>query len=110
MLLYTGYSFAVLAKRYQPILALVDALISGPYLESRPSRHPWMGSGNQVLSLLTDRARDRFTAPPDVQQLQLSADGGRLWITGIPSRGDLTRLEELLAQRGVRIGDLSWRP
>lgn len=110
VLLYTGYSFAVVAKRYQPILTLVDAVISGPYLESRPSQHPWIGSGNQVMALLTDRARDRFTAPPDLQQLQVSADGGRLWITGIPRKGDLARLEELLAQRGVRIGDLSWRP
>jgi anaerobic ribonucleoside-triphosphate reductase activating protein len=110
VLLYTGYSFAVLAKRCQPIADLVDAVISGPYLESTPSQHPWMGSGNQVMTLLTERARDRFAKPPDVQQLQVSADGGRLWITGIPRKGDLARLEELLALRGVQVGDLSWRP
>jgi anaerobic ribonucleoside-triphosphate reductase activating protein len=110
VLLYTGYSVGVLAKRCEPILTLVDAVISGPYLESRPSQHPWMGSGNQVLTLLTGRARDRFAVPPAEQQLQISADGGRLWMTGIPRKGDLARLEDLLARQGVRIGDLSWRP
>lgn len=109
VLLYTGYSVAVVAKRCPAILEVVDAVISGPYLQSRPSQHAWMGSGNQTLALLTDRARERFTAPCGTQQLQVSADGGQLWITGIPRKGDLARLEGLLAQHGVRIEAVSWR-
>jgi len=109
ILLYTGYAFGVLARRHRAVLALVDAVISGRYVQSRPSVHPWMGSANQVLTLLTPRARQRFTGPTGPRQLQVSADGGRLWLTGVPARGDLERLEELLGERGVRLGDVSWR-
>jgi anaerobic ribonucleoside-triphosphate reductase activating protein len=110
VLLYTGYAFSVVSRRHPAVLTLVDAVISEPYIASKPSEHPWMGSANQVLTLLTDRARDRFTKPPGPRQLQVSTDGGKIWMTGIPGRGDLDRLQSLLAERGVLLGDVSWRP
>ena len=110
VLLYTGYAFSVVSRRHPAVLTLVDAVISEPYIASKPSEHPWMGSANQVLTLLTDRAWDRFTKPPGPRQLQVSADGGKIWMTGIPGRGDLDRLQSLLAERGVLLGDVSWRP
>ncbi|MGA2826287.1 MAG: 4Fe-4S single cluster domain-containing protein [Streptosporangiaceae bacterium] len=110
ILLYTGYTYSAVSRRYATVLALVDAIISGPYVASKPSRHPWMGSANQVLTLLTGRAKDRFTEPVGPRQLQISADGGRIWMTGIPGRGDLERLQALLAERGVLLRDVSWRP
>jgi anaerobic ribonucleoside-triphosphate reductase activating protein len=110
VLLYTGYAFSVVSRRYKAVLALVDAVISGPYVASRPSRHRWMGSGNQVLTLLTQRARERFAEPAGPRQLQISTDGGKIWMTGIPGRGDLERLRTLLQEQGVLIGDVSWSP
>lgn len=110
ILLYTGYARAVAARRHAGVLALVDAVISEPYVESRPSDHPWTGSGNQVLTLLTDRARERFTEPAGTRQLQVSADGGRIWMTGVPGRGDMERLTALLHERGVLLEDVSWLP
>jgi anaerobic ribonucleoside-triphosphate reductase activating protein len=109
VLLYTGYAYSAVSRRHQAVLALVDAIISGPYVSSRPSRHRWMGSGNQALTLLTERARERFAEPAGPRQLQVSADGGKIWMTGIPDRGDLERLRALLEERGVLIGDVSWR-
>jgi anaerobic ribonucleoside-triphosphate reductase activating protein len=108
-LLYTGYAYSTVSGRHAAVLPLVDAIISGPYVASKPSDHPWIGSANQVLTLLTGRARDRFTKPAGPRQLQISADGGRIWMTGIPGRGDLERLQSLLAERGVLLGDVSWR-
>lgn len=110
VLLYTGYAFSAVSRRHQAVLALVDAVISGPYVESRPSRHRWMGSGNQVLTLLTQRARERFAEPAGPRQLQISADGGKIWMTGIPGQGDLERFQALLQQRGVLLEDVSWSP
>ena len=110
VLLYTGYAYSAVARRHKAVLALVDAVISGPYVESRPSRNRWMGSGNQVLTLLTERARQRFAEPAGPRQLQISTDGGKIWMTGIPGQGDLERLEALLHERGVHLGDVSWRP
>jgi anaerobic ribonucleoside-triphosphate reductase activating protein len=69
-----------------------------------------MGSGNQVLTLLTGRARERFTDPAGSRQVQVSADGGKIWMIGIPDRGDLELLQALLENRGVSLGDVSWRP
>jgi anaerobic ribonucleoside-triphosphate reductase activating protein len=110
VLLYTGYAFSVVSRRHQAVLALVDAVISGPYVESRPSLHRWMGSGNQVLTLLTQRARERFAEPAGPRELQVSADGGKIWMTGIPGPGDLERLQSLLQDQGVLLGDVSWSP
>jgi anaerobic ribonucleoside-triphosphate reductase activating protein len=110
VLLYTGYAYGTVPRRHKAVLALVDAVISGPYVESRPSRHRWMGSGNQVLTLRTERARERFAEPAGPRQLQISADGGKIWMTGIPDQGDLERLRALLQERGVLLGDVSWRP
>lgn len=110
VLLYTGYAYSVASRRHKAVLALADAVISGPYVASRPSRHRWIGSGNQVLTLLTARAGERFTEPVGPRQLQVSADGGRIWMTGIPGEGDLKRLQALLQERGVLLRDVSWRP
>lgn len=110
ILLYTGYAYRGMARRHPAVLDLVDAVVSGPYSGSRPSTHPWMGSGNQVLTLLTERARERFVPAPGPRQLQVSADGGTMWITGIPGPGDLERFQALLEKRGVLLGEASWRP
>jgi anaerobic ribonucleoside-triphosphate reductase activating protein len=110
VLLYTGYAYGAVSSRHKAVLALVDAVISGPYVESRPSRHRWMGSGNQVLTMLTERARERFAEPAGPRQLQISADGGKIWMTGIPGPGDLAHLQTLLEERGILLRDVSWRP
>lgn len=110
ILLYTGYTYSAVTRRYPEVLELVDAVASGPYSGSRPSSHPWLGSGNQVLTVLTDRARERFVPSPGPRQLQVSADCGTMWITGIPGPGDLERFQALLSERGVLLGDVSWRP
>lgn len=109
ILLYTGYAYGAVVRRHPAVLELVDAIASGPYIGSRPSTHPWMGSGNQVLTLLTERARERFVPSPGSRQLQVSADGGTMWITGIPGPGDLERLQARLEERGVLLRDVSWR-
>jgi anaerobic ribonucleoside-triphosphate reductase activating protein len=110
VLIYTGYAYGVLARRHPVVLTLADAVISGPYVRSRPSSHPWMGSGNQVLTVLTERGADRLRQPASSPRLQVSADGGKLWLTGIPAPGDLDRLAATLAQQGIRLEDMSWRP
>lgn len=110
ILLYTGYAYGAVARRHPAVLELVNAVASGPYAGSRPSTHPWLGSGNQVLTLHTELARERFVPSSGPRQLQVSADGGTMWITGIPGPGDLERLQGLLEERGVLLEDVSWRP
>jgi anaerobic ribonucleoside-triphosphate reductase activating protein len=109
VLIYSGYTFRALRRRYASILGRIDALISGPFVEGEPTTLPWRGSGNQRLHLLTARARDRF-GRVSAHHLQVSADGGQVWITGIPQRGDLDQFLEQLKARGVEVRDVSWRP
>jgi anaerobic ribonucleoside-triphosphate reductase activating protein len=105
---YSGYTLAVLRRRHHAVLDMLDAVISGPYVDGSPTTLPWRGSANQELTLLTDRARGRFQGG-SAQRLQVSADGDRVWITGVPRREDLVRLEAQLAARGVRVEAVSWR-
>jgi anaerobic ribonucleoside-triphosphate reductase activating protein len=109
ILAYSGYTFSQLARRHGQILGSLDAVMSGPFVRSRPTALPWRGSSNQRLTLLTERAHDRFAPPAAPPPLQVSADGEQLWITGIPRRGDLERLERALALRGVELKEPSWR-
>lgn len=109
VLVYSGYTLSQLVRRHEPTLALLDAVLTGPYVESRPTTLPWRGSSNQRLTLLTDLARERYALPYEAPSLQVSADGGQLWITGIPRRQDLDRFEKLLGAQGIALGDASWR-
>ncbi len=110
ILVYSGYTLSYLLRRHLRILESVDALITGPYVRSRPTVLPWRGSANQRLSLLTERARIRYQpSDAEVPSLQVAVEDGNLWITGIPRREDIHRLEAALGTRGVQLGDVSWR-
>jgi anaerobic ribonucleoside-triphosphate reductase activating protein len=110
VLVYSGYALSRLRGRHGDLVELFDAVLSGPFVASRPTSLPWRGSANQVLTLLTDRARERFAVVPGGEStLQMSVDGGRIWITGIPQREDLNRFEQLLLDRGIALGEVSWR-
>lgn len=111
-LVYSGLTYEHLERQYADVLAEIDALMSDPFVGARPTEAAWRGSANQRLTLLTDTGRERFA---DAQQevnaprLQVGSDDAGLWITGIPRRGDLERLESQLAERGLVLQDVSWR-
>jgi anaerobic ribonucleoside-triphosphate reductase activating protein len=66
-----------------------------------------MGSDNQQLHTLTDLGRERFAEfqrPRDRRDDQLDVmvdEDGTAWMAGIPRRGDLERLQALLAAQGT---------
>jgi anaerobic ribonucleoside-triphosphate reductase activating protein len=109
VLLYSGYALSRIRRGYADLLELVDAVMSGPYIAARPTNLPWRGSANQQLSLLTQRARERYDYEGSFGRLQVGVEGGQIWITGIPTSDDLELLEERLGDRGVRLEDVSWR-
>jgi anaerobic ribonucleoside-triphosphate reductase activating protein len=110
VLVYSGYPLSRLKRFHPSVLSLVDALISGPYVASRPTELPWRGSSNQRLTVLNIEATTKYAeAQRTGGQLQVSADGGQLWITGIPHGILLDELEASLQARGVRIEEVSWR-
>lgn len=109
VLVYSGYSAKRLRSLHKTLFVQADAVITGPYLATSPgdSRR---GSANQEVHAHTDIGRQRYvngTGPAG--GIQAITAGGQLWMIGIPRSGDMQRLEETLATRGVSLRDVSWR-
>ena len=111
LLVYTGYDEPAARELAPRAFALADAVIAGPYVAAQPGTR-WWGSGNQRLITRDDNTAARYEsalreAPP---QLQVAVDQGQAFIIGVPSRGVLAQMETRLADSGIRLGGVSWRP
>jgi anaerobic ribonucleoside-triphosphate reductase activating protein len=115
VLCYSGYPLRTLERAHAPILARLDAIIPEPYVDGLPLRNVWRGSANQSLVPLTERGRARYApfvdapADRDGKRMQMAVEGGRVWMIGIPARGDMERVEALCAARGLALSKVSWR-
>lgn len=115
ILCYSGYPLQTLEKRHAKILARLDALIPEPYAEARPLGGLWCGSDNQTLKPLSARGAARYDEALEApsgdkeKRMQVAFENGRLWMIGIPQRGDMAELETLCRARGLRLDEVSWR-
>jgi anaerobic ribonucleoside-triphosphate reductase activating protein len=108
---YSGYKIEDLLRREDclALLAELDMLIDGPYMQHLSNTLAWRGSDNQRLHLLSEHSKERYggmasvewTEPRPLSLQLLGADSVRL--IGIPKRGDLERYRETLAARGVML-------
>jgi len=92
ILVYTGYLIQQLFQAGQSdwleLLQLVDVLVDGPYVQSRPSDHPLMGSDNQRIFLLGKRIPKSRLEALDRAQIQVSLTlDGQLRLVGTGSAG-----------------------
>lgn len=113
ILVYTGYSLARVVADHPAALTHVDALVTEPYRQQARPPLRWRGSGNQRLVPLTDLGRARYAAHVDAPAdtgLQVDARDGELRLIGVPRPGDLRRIEQGLAARGVALEGCSWLP
>ena len=115
ILCYSGYPLKVLERKHPQILARLDALIPEPYVNDLPQGNVWRGSRNQPLVPLSERGRQRYAryvdSSVDVEgkRMQAAVEGGRVWMIGIPGRGDMAAVEALCASRGLALTKVSWR-
>lgn len=115
ILCYSGYPFAALKKRHPRVLKQIDALIPEPYVDARPLTHLWRGSSNQPLLPLTQRGRERYACYVDAaagsagKRIQTMVDGERVWLIGIPARGDMAAMQASCQQKGVELSQPSWQ-
>lgn len=108
VLVYSGFSYEVLRDKVAALKGLIDAIISEPYEQENPSLHPWMGSANQQLHLLSERSRIEFTETsyePNKQAERVDATfvDDQLWMTGILKQGALEELAKHLEKQGHKI-------
>jgi anaerobic ribonucleoside-triphosphate reductase activating protein len=113
ILCYSGLPWQRLQRDFAPILTLLDAVIPEPFQAQQPTRLIWRGSANQPLIPLSPLGREHY-APylhleVERRLFQLVVDPDRVWGIGIPGLGDMERLEQQCAQRGVQLGGVSWR-
>lgn len=115
ILCYSGYPLKTLQQHHPKLLALLDAIIPEPYADSLPLDKPWRGSANQPLVPLSPRGSERFapfmeeSIAEHGKHMQMAVEAGRIWMIGIPDRGDMARLEELCLSRGLSLDQVSWR-
>ena len=64
---------------------------------------------NQELRTLSPLGSRRYPLDDAEQRVQISVADGRVWMVGIPRRGDLDQMEADLEERGVRLTEVSWR-
>jgi anaerobic ribonucleoside-triphosphate reductase activating protein len=112
LLCYSGLPERRLRRQFPAVLDQLDALIPEPFAENRESEHAWWGSGNQRLVALSPLGRARYAEVPPAGDaiMQVAVEDGRVWLVGVPRRGDLEEATRRAAQAGVHVGMVSWRP
>jgi anaerobic ribonucleoside-triphosphate reductase activating protein len=114
LLCYTGVEEEEFAHRCHGPYAQLDALVTGPFQVDQPTQLVWRGSANQRLIPLTALGHVRYDTAvnelADRPSMQIHVDGDRVWLIGVPRRGDLVRIERGLATHGVHLDGVSWRP
>jgi len=111
LLVYTGYDEREARRRGPEVFSLTDAVIVGPFRVGEPGTG-WWGSGNQRLIAGDERSAARYQAAlADAgAEVQVSVEGGQIFVIGIPRRRTLAAVESRLARSGIRLEDVSWRP
>lgn len=113
LLVFSGYPWSRLAAKAECAAALArcDAVVAGPYVARRNVGSPLRGSDNQEIVPLTTLGRKRYgeSEVRPAPRMQVSMSGDRVYLIGIPRRGDLDRMRSRLAERGVELESVTWQ-
>jgi len=112
ILCYSGLPMKKLESKHGGILRLIDVICPEPYVGKLHGIARWRGSTNQTLIGLSERGKEIVRKAEDMpaqKHFQLDVANGRVWFIGIPEKNDMERLERLAADRGLVLGDASWR-
>jgi anaerobic ribonucleoside-triphosphate reductase activating protein len=106
---YSGYALGVLRTRGTPsqqaLLAHLDLLVDGPFVQRLAGSYLWRGSANQRIRILTPRHRAELAALPDEGagvEIELG-EGGELAWHGVPPAGFVDALHNAFAEQGLGI-------
>lgn len=109
ILAFSGLPLEKLASLDIVKRGLVDCLVSDPFDVSLGQTKYLRGSDNQRMTCLTALGLevfgdlDRYATDAD-RRLDVMFDAdGQVWLAGIPSRGDMTRLQLILESQGTYV-------
>lgn len=109
ILAYSGLPLEKLASLDIVKRGLIDCLVSDPFDVSLGQTRYLRGSDNQRMTCLTALGLEVFGdldryATDAVRRLDVMFDAdGQVWLAGIPSRGDMTRLQLILENQGTYV-------
>ena len=115
ILVYSGKPSAQLEQECPWLWGRVDLLISEPFAADESANCALRGSANQRVYRCSSLAERR--SPPGSfeetygqqrQQIAIHVDNTSVWMVGIPKVGDLARMRDALADRGVSAVRTSW--
>jgi len=112
ILCYSGHTFDYLSKHHQKILPFLDVIVPEPYNADLSKSNQLYGSANQQVVIISPLGAERYGEhlPSDMRtKMQVSAKDGKLWFIGIPDRGDMERVNEICASKGLNLKGNSWR-
>lgn len=107
VLAYSGHPYASISSQHALASGLIDALITEPFDVTAKQTLALRGSDNQQLHLLTAVGRREFAryecdASAEEKHLDFMVGvDGTVWLAGIPQRGDMRKLQAILAEQGV---------
>ncbi|MCL2653359.1 MAG: radical SAM protein [Propionibacteriaceae bacterium] len=109
ILCYTGRTADQVKAVCPEVFDLVDVLALGPFEVDLPSSNPLLGSSNQELLTLTDLGRERYRdAAAFTGGLQATVADDKLWLVGVPERGQLDGIRRHAAESGLILEHPSW--
>ncbi len=82
ILLFTGYAYRVVEKRYADVLACVDVLLAGPFDIRQRVARGLLGSANKTVHFLTGRYTAADLAQVPEAEVVITPDGDVI-LTGI---------------------------
>jgi anaerobic ribonucleoside-triphosphate reductase activating protein len=109
VLVFTGHPWTKVRETLDASPGLIDALVTGPFENSRSQTLALRGSDNQELHFLTALGQARFASfqrPITEAERTLDVmfdDHGDVWFAGIPGRDDFRRLREMLESAGAKL-------
>jgi anaerobic ribonucleoside-triphosphate reductase activating protein len=116
VLMYTGRSLEDAVTELPEIPDLVDVVISEPFDITRTTHAALKGSDNQVITLFTPLAQDRYAEDQreaayrwQRTHLDVLVEEQSIWMAGIPLPGDLDRMAAAAARKGLRLQGSTWK-
>lgn len=103
IMVYSGYSYPYLNKKWPGIIRLIDVLIEGRFKQGLETEFHWKGSENQNMIIITkDRdLREKYLIykkKNGKRELQLITKGEGIHVIGIPAQKDVEEIKNGFCQ------------
>lgn len=101
ILVYSGYTYSTLSKKYPEILDNIDVLIDGPFIKGRKTDRIWKGSSNQRMYVFNPDLKELYEEhfrTKKGKELQFAIAKNGVFLIGIPFQEDTEEIKNAFKQ------------